>query len=406
MNQTDKETREVVDRLLFEQGVYTPLELLLAEGRLLYADYEAWRGGQCDCLEDLLFGDSEQSYDLMKRAADYARAMGLAPETQRYASRAAQQGHGLRFSSVSGPDSCFHTGYRKGDDAPQLDLLMDSAGVTLANGIIRALVQRDEAEARRQLDRLLETEPGHRQLGGLEHLVEASGRLELPVEDAALELQGLQQELCPLAEEILGPGARHFLAPQWRRLTQALLGVAFDPDNPELHCSYPSLQAEDWGQVKKSVEAETGWQEQPVLVRRHARACGRLHLDPEALSGWFRLCWRFPGQADCIGSEAESEWRQYWQRFLELDPELPNRDFPAWVLIDQPGLARWQVLDRCFDDSGVPEDYRATAKLVRAKPSPLIDAGLMDKRRLLQMRNPGLFACYLQYFKHNAVQTT
>ena len=406
MNQTDKETREVVDRLLFEQGVYTPLELLLAEGRLLYADYEAWRGGQCDCLEDLLFGDPGQSYDLMKRAADYARALGLAPEIQRYANRGTQQGHGLRFSSASGPDSCFHTGYRKGDDAPQLDLLMDSAGVTLANGIIRALVQREEAEARRQLDRLFETEPGHRQLGGLEHLVEAMGRLELPVKDPALELRKLQQALSLLAEEILGPGARHFLAPQWRRLTQALIGVAFDPDNPEFHGSYPALRAEDWGQVKKSVEAESGWQEQPVLVRRHARACGRLHLDSEAISDWFRLCWRFPEQADCIGSEAESAWRQTWQRFLELDPELPNRDFPAWSLIDQPGLARWLAKERGFDDSDLPEDYRATAELVRAKSSPLVDTDLMDKRRLLQMRNPGLFACYLQYFKRNAAQTT
>ena len=34
MNPADKETREAVDRLLFEQGTYTPLELLLAEGRL------------------------------------------------------------------------------------------------------------------------------------------------------------------------------------------------------------------------------------------------------------------------------------------------------------------------------------------------------------------------------------
>ena len=61
MNPADKETREAVDRLLFEQGTYTPLELLLAEGRLMYADYEAWRGGQCDYLEALLFGDPEQS---------------------------------------------------------------------------------------------------------------------------------------------------------------------------------------------------------------------------------------------------------------------------------------------------------------------------------------------------------
>jgi len=371
MNQADKETREAVDQLLFEQGTYTPLELLLAEGRLLYADYEAWRGGQCDYLEELLFGDPEQSYDLMQRAEDYARALGLAPETQRYVSGETQQGQRLRFSSASAPDRCFHTGYRKDDAAPQLDLLMDTAGVVLANGIIRALVQRDAVEARRLLERLFETDPGHRQLGGLERLVVAGSEAS-SIEDTGLELLKLQRELCPLAEEMLGPGARYFLAPQWQRLTQALLDVDFDPDNPELHSSYSALRAEDWGQVKASVEVASNWEEQPVLLRRHARACGRLHQDFEAVSD-----------------------------FLELDPELPNRDFPAWVLIDQPGLARWLATEQCFDGFDVPEDYRATAELVQARPSPLVDAGLMDRRKLLQVSNPELFACYLRDFMPN-----
>jgi hypothetical protein len=397
MNQADKEAREAVDRLLFEQGVYTPLELLLAEGRLLYADYEAWRGGQCDYLEELLFGDPEQSYDLMKRAEAYARALGLAAEPQHYASGEAQREHPLRFSSASAPDRCFYTGYRKDAAGPQLDLLMDSAGVALANGIIRALVQQDKVEARRLLERLFEIDPGHRQLGGLECLVVA-GSMESPVEDAGLELPILQRKLCPLAEELLGPGARHFLAPQWQRLTRALLDVDFDPNNSELHSSYAALRAEDWKQVIASVEAEFNWEEHPVLLRRHARACGRLHLDSEAVSDWFRLCWRFPDQAACIGNEAEPQWRRYWQHFLELDPELPNRDFPAWVLIDQPGLSRWLATERCFDDCELPEDYQATAELVQAKPSPLVDAGLMDRRKQLQVCNPALFACYLRDF--------
>ncbi len=395
MNQADKETREAVDRLLFEQGTYTPLELLLAEGRLTYSDYEAWRGGQCDYLEELLFGDPAQSFDLLKRAEAYARALGLAPETQRYVGAGAQQGRGLRFSTASAPDSCFHTGYRKDDTVPQLDLLMDTAGATLANGIIRALVQPDMAEARRLLDRLFETDPGYRQLGELERLVVAGSAVSA-VEDAGLELPRLQRDVCPLAEEILGPGARHFLAPQWQRLTLALLDVAFDPDNPELHSSYSALRAEDWGQVKASVEAQSGWREQPVLLRRHARACGRMHLDSAAIADWFRVCWRFPDQAVHIGDEAELRWRRLWQRFLELDPELPNRDFPAWLLIDQPGLARWLAIERCLDEVDLPEDYRVTAELVGIKSSPLVDGDSVDKRKLLKECNPGLFARYLR----------
>jgi hypothetical protein len=400
MNQADQETREAVDRLLFEQGTYTPLELLLSEGRLMYADYEAWRSGKCDYLEELLFGDPGQSFDLMKRAETYAKALALVPETQCYVSGGTAQGRSLRFSSASAPDKCFHTGYRKDNDAPQLDLLMDTAGVTLANGIIRALVQRNEVEASRLLDRLFETDPGHRQLGGLERLVVA-GSMESPVEDTGLELLRLQRELCPLAEEILGSGARHFLVPQWQRLTRALLYVDFDPGNPELHSSYSALRAEDWEQVKASVETKSDWQEQPVLLRRHARACGRLHLDLESVSDWFRLCWCFPDQATYIGNEAEPKWRRSWQRFLELEPELPNRDFPAWALIDQPELARRLATERLFDDFDVPEDYRATAELVQTKPSPLVDAGVIDKRKLLRARNPELFATYLRAFMTN-----
>ncbi|MCU7936770.1 MAG: hypothetical protein KZQ99_18175 [Candidatus Thiodiazotropha sp. (ex Dulcina madagascariensis)] len=395
MNQREKQIREVVDRLLFEQGVYLPIELLLAEGRLLYADYEAWREGECDYLEDLLFGDAEQSHEMMQQAEAYARALGLTPEPQRYLSWGIGQGKGLRFSPMSGPDSCFQTGYSKGGDAPQMDLLMESPGAILANGIIQALLQRDETEAGRLLERLFEVDPGHHQLGGFEQLVASAGR-GTPIDDIARELQYMQQELGPLAEEILGSAARHFLAPQWRRLSQALTQVEFDPCKPELHGSYSSLQAEDWRQVKSRVEAASRWREQPLLLRRHARACGRLHLDLQALTGWFLLCWRFPEQALSIGSEAEPEWQRSWRRFLELDPELPDSDFPAWLLIDHPGLARRLTTEQCLDDFDLPDDFRVIMELTPATADKSVDAVSMALRKRLQQYNPGLFAYYLR----------
>jgi len=64
-------------------------------------------------------------------------------------------------------------------------------------------------------------------------------------------------------------------------------------------------------------------------------------------------------------------------------------------------LARWLTAEQCFDGFDVPEDYQATAELVQAKSSPLVNAGLMDKRKLLQVSNPELFACYLRDFTPN-----
>lgn len=43
-----------VDRILLEQGEYSPLELILFDGMLAYADYEAWRRERITVLEDAL----------------------------------------------------------------------------------------------------------------------------------------------------------------------------------------------------------------------------------------------------------------------------------------------------------------------------------------------------------------
>ena len=68
-----------IDRLLLEQGVYAPVELLLVLGRLRFADYEAWRCGDIATLEPAL-SDAQVGLDkLLEEAATYARALGLEP---------------------------------------------------------------------------------------------------------------------------------------------------------------------------------------------------------------------------------------------------------------------------------------------------------------------------------------
>lgn len=389
-----KDIQAAVDRLLLEQGVYTPVELLLAEGRLMYADYEAWRGGGIDCLEDCLFGDPEQGRRLLEQAAAYVQALELEPETLNYRVWGQGAEQGLCFSQNRQAERCFNTRYCKPADVPQLDLFMDATGTTLVNGIVQALVERNPAEARRLLDRLFDADPGQAQLGRLERLVEGAEALDTPVEACDATLHDLRYERVPMAEELLGAGSRHYLAPQWRRLTQALQGAAFDPLQPERHASFTALQAEDWVIVRDSVEAVSGWRHQAVLLCRHARACGRLHQPAESLCGWFQLCWQFPEQAACIGTQAEPEWQRHWRRFLDLDTELPNRDFPAWLLLDQPGLLkRFNLTERLLEPDS-PDDVRASIDLIQATTAGGA-TGLIDKRQALQACNPGLFAHYM-----------
>jgi len=125
------------------------------QGRLSYADYEAWRAGERDFLDEQLFGDPQQSRALLEQGAAYATDLGLEADLFNYTRWSGGEGNKLCFSPDYLFDRLFHTRYRKPVAVPQLDLFMDAAGVTLVNGVIGALVARDPTEARRLLEHLL-----------------------------------------------------------------------------------------------------------------------------------------------------------------------------------------------------------------------------------------------------------
>lgn len=394
----DPQVQQAVDRLLLEQGSYTPLELLLAEGRLLFTDYEAWREGEGQYLDEFLFGDPAQSQTLLQHAADYAKALGLTEEYAHYTPWGASGQGSLQFSPDAGVNRLFHTRYGKPADVPQLDLFMDTTGTSLVNGIRAALIGRDLSEAQRQLDRLFDADPGNSRLGSLEQLVDAAARLDLEVQDPGGEQAYLQQELQPLAVDQLGAGSRDFLAPFWRRLRQAVKQDPFDPTRPELHASYMAIQLEDWQEVQQSIEVQPDWPIQPWLLRRHAQACGRLQQAERAVCDWFRFCWSFPEQARAVAREAEPIWRSRWHRFRELEPELPNQDFPAWSLLMQPAIFAMLDDSGCLDETQVPEDYLIVGKLASAGSTQVPATELINLRRQLKTLNPELFTHYLENF--------
>src|SRR4051812_5097730 len=73
-----------VDRQLLEQGAFTPLELLLDSGRLLYSDYERWRRREIDYLDTVLMGNPQRIQTQIEQAVGYARAIGLVEEHQEF----------------------------------------------------------------------------------------------------------------------------------------------------------------------------------------------------------------------------------------------------------------------------------------------------------------------------------
>ncbi|MCP5417626.1 MAG: hypothetical protein H6965_11090 [Chromatiaceae bacterium] len=392
---------QALDRLLLEQGCYTPLELLLAEGRLLYSDYETWRQGECRHLESRLFGDPVQIRALCEQGAAYARQLGLAAEPVRYTAWGSVEGDPLSFSPDPLFDRLFHTCYRKSKQIPQLDLFMDSTGVTLVNGIITALKERNLREAQRLLRRLFESEPGNSQIGDLEHLLGATERLALPLQDlpdVAAEIDYLEQELVPLAADKLGPGSRDFLAPFWQRVYGALREQPFDPTVPKLHASYPARHLGDWRLIQQSISSTEQWRDQPLLLEYYAQACERLQQWELALGCWFRICWRFPDQAAVIGRESAAIWRNYWHRFMDLEPELEQCDFPAWSILEQPGLLPSFSRTDAIPPGEAPEAYLITAELIKAAAAARPATEMIEQRQRLMRLNPPLFVHYLARF--------
>ena len=392
----NRQVRDVVDQLLMEQGEYIPLEFLLAEGRLDFGEYESWRAGEIPRLEQVLFGDPEQLAECLGEAAAYAKALGLQPGHLSYQGWGASAGRSLSFSANRASEEHFHTAYRRPERQPQMDLFIDAAANRLVNGIVGSLIDRSYGEAQRLLERLFEADPGHPRLGALEAMVDAGHRLAEPVHDTEQELQYLLQRLQPMADQELGRDASSLLVPHWRRLTAALQGRPFNPAQPQWHASFSAMRAFAWEDMLAAIENEPAWRHHPVLIIRHAYVNGRLHREVAALQSWFHLCWAFPDHAEAIAHEAEPSVRQAWRDFIALEPELAPADFPAWLLLLRPRLAR-QLADP-GRRSACPPTFTLIyhLQLENAEPAQVPDKKAIERRRQLQALDPDLFTHYMK----------
>ena len=361
------ETR--VDELLLEQGEYVPMELLLQEARLEYADYEAWRHGDIDRLEEALFGDPQQVCDLLRHAAEYLERRGWQPVDTPYTrwgrGGADDAGSALRFSTSDALDDLFRRSYRKPEDLPQMDLFTDSPATALCNSIIEAVLNKDIVAARRRLDRLTDTAPSDNRLGDLDLLTDALEELEQTPADVSQALSQLQRMLVPAVERLLGTAAsRQYLVPHWRRLSRALEKTPFRNETPWLHASYTAAEALDWTGVRDAIEREQHWRNSPTLLQRYAAACDR-QRDPLGWWSWFSLLWWHPGHEEALDN-SHSELRQLWEAFQSIEPELPVRSFPSWALIQRPGLLHLADNSRC-DINDAPADFATLLALTRLR---------------------------------------
>ena len=397
------ELQAQVDAQLMEQGAFAPLDLLFNSGRLMYGDYEAWRRGEIELLDDILMGDRQKILTEVEQAAAYARSIGLVEQPQEFSAWCveSQARKPLRASSDPRLQRLIGNRYLRAQDAPQMDLFFDNPVVALTNGIVGALSARNLSDSQRQLDRLYLQAPNHPDLAAYDQLVSALEGLSRPVQDSAARLE-LLTAITPTARHLLGAGSRDYLTPLWRQLADALAGRAFAPVEPNLHRSFALSQAQDWAGVGESILLEARWWSYAPLCLRLADSALRRRRRIEALTAWCYLCWISPDQA---GSSVERlrqpDLSALWQRFLESEeealesgvagPALTARDFPAWLLLHEPGLARQLDADLPRGASAASENhYRCVHRWIHAHRAHQREEE-MALRKSLQQSHPVLF---------------
>ena len=395
-NEPSHRIEQQVDELLLDFGRYEPLELLQREGLLTYADYEAWRAGELETLDDALLGETSAIRRLLDHASAYTNRLGLIGRQEGYSSWGAKPGGQLHIHSDPQLEQAIGLVWWPAEDRPQMDLFMDSPATTLANAVRDALRNRDAATARQRLEQLYEIDADHSERRGLKRLVTALEQANAPVEDVDRALSVLQFSIAPLADDLLRHGVQDYLAPQWRRLAAALEGAEFDPRHPDRHVSHALAQLRDWRGAREAIEQTPDWRRHPLLLARHSRACTHLNDETASQQSTLLLCWRFPEQADPLLQEyASAPIRQAWADFQDLSTSMSTPLFPAWLLIRFPALAR--SLPPKIDDSeadGV-QAYRLLHQLQQRRGAAP-DDDQIALRKALQAESPVLFIHYMR----------
>lgn len=405
MLKIDSALQKQVDDQLLEQGAFTVLELLLASGRLAYADYEGWRRREIEFLDGVLMGSPEKIRTQVEQSVSYARSIGLVEQPQEFNGWHAEgsaNNKPLRISAQADLHRLISGRFIRAQQVPQMDLFFDNPVAALTNGIARALAAANAADAQRQLDRLYEVAPNHSDLAGYDRLVAALSRLGHPIEDARQELKFLL-ETTPIAKRLLGSQWRELLTPLWRQFADVLEGQPFSSDEPQLHRSFALSQAQDWAAVSACVLNESDWWREPALCLQLAQSGAFQHRRVESLTGWFALCWHAPAAA----AEALSKPQQpdagvgkAWQEFLATEDDLADEDsdeaalapsdFPAWMLLHEPGLARQMNTDLARTRTASEEHYRCVHRWLEARRAQKKDEELAE-RKALQAAHPLLF---------------
>ena len=386
-----------VDSQVSQQGQFCLLDWMLSENFIPYATYEDWRYGRMATLDGAFTLQEDDLQRLLERALQTCRELKLQPESQTFFSWDGQQRQPLRICENSERHESLATRWSARKDVPQMDLFMDNSAAIAENQVLDALANRQFPVAAEALQRLTKINPRHGKLGGYQDLINYGlhcvASPTIASEDLAAEFQGLDQEVAPLATELLRSRRRDFLAFAWRRMAESLRQKSFSAGEPELHCSYAYWQIPDWQALVSGLEQEPQLFESPVLMARLAQGFLQCQQVNAFYLLWGFLFERFADDGERLIGQQGELLVEKWDQFLAFDEEWPAEHFLGFLLIQQPGLV--QVLDNLPLLQRVQSNNpvnRAAMELVRMR---LAEQDERESREALKKVSPMMLSFYL-----------
>jgi hypothetical protein len=375
---------EAIEKQIMELGCYSPIEWLLQSGYLQYVDYERWRMGELLYLEDSILCPKDKLLSQLNKGERFATQFNLVIQTQPLTSWQSASAMSLKISRDPKLSRLLARIWLRQNDVPQMDLFMDNPSVVTENKLINALNNRELAKAQSLLAQLVQQAPNHPQLSDYDSLIAYAQHIQEPLAADSIrdELEHLKTTILPVAQKLLRQTTLDYVAPAWRRLAKALTDSA--DSSSDLHASYAWQQMQNWGEVKNSIINTPNYQQQPVLLARLAEAFWYLQQWDQCLLCWchlFGLDAKF--SAEKIEHQADARLLLMWHDFK--DQELPDEDFPAWLLLHEPGLIHH------IDNADQPL-LEVIVHLLRAQ---LQGDDEMEWRRQLQKLNPALLRVFL-----------
>ena len=385
-----------IDGYLSRQGQFCLIDWLLADNFLRYADYEAWRYGELKSLDDVLQFDRETLQALIDNTDDHCRDLGLVPERQDFFRWDGDHRVFLMASEDNGQNLALTQCWLRPRDRPQLDLFLDNSAQIAENALLEALTARQFDTAQSRLQNLSGLNPDCTRLGGYQDLINYGRHMlvnpEIIEEAVDAELLGLQQEVLPLAQQIMGPTARDYLAFAWRRLSNAMRGIPFNPEQPWRHSSSALLKIPDYPALIECLTADSGLYRQAILLERMAQSFDALHQHENGLILW---CLLMELDADyteqALGRHQSHRVHALWQDFWDVEDNWSSVLFPAYVLARQPGLLPYL-------ENFPPLRSPASKAMVVLLRKWLAGEDEISARRELQAISPELLSVYLELY--------